>query len=186
MPMTQEMIVRKVWLNLDRSPQEALDATHREQYIREDVVRSMPMPTGGDDEEVEIIFFNCGRNHPDSSFDLDKECGLRGLKPADPYSVAAVNEDDPAFSDEKPNGTQWREPRATCVSSRSMVAKMGAQYSSAIAITTGRLTCGVPEFASKIKTRTERVREYTGFQSVFFVAKLGPGSQSEPGLLPYS
>ena len=42
-------------------------------------------------------------------WDLEKEYALRGLIPADPYSLAAVNEADPAFADKYPNGTQWKD-----------------------------------------------------------------------------
>jgi hypothetical protein len=40
---------------------------------------------------------------------LDKEYERRGLKPADPYTLAAVNEADPAFADKHPNGTHWKD-----------------------------------------------------------------------------
>ena len=46
-----------------------------------------------------------------SDDDLEKEFELRGLKPADPVSVAAVNEADPAFADEKPHGTHWKDAK---------------------------------------------------------------------------
>ena len=51
------------------------------------------------------------RNGYISDDDLEKEFELRGLKPADPISVAAVNEADPAFADEKPHGTHWKDAK---------------------------------------------------------------------------
>jgi len=41
--------------------------------------------------------------------DLDKEYASRGLIPADPFSLATVNEADPAFADEHPNATHWKD-----------------------------------------------------------------------------
>jgi hypothetical protein len=64
------------------------------------------MPKAEKDED-EVIFFKIGREV--SCSELEKEYELRGLKPADPYSQAAVNEADPAFADEHPNGTQWKD-----------------------------------------------------------------------------
>ena len=98
------MIIRHVRVNHTRTPQEALDATGRVQYKDRDVVATMPR---GEDDEVEVHFFKLGRYVSDA--DLEKEYELRGLKPADPYSLAAVNEADPAFADEHPNGTHWKD-----------------------------------------------------------------------------
>lgn len=103
------LIVRHV-NNVDRSsaPQEVLDATGRKQYTDSDVVNSMPK---GEGEKTEVVFFKLDlseRGGYISDDDLEKEYELRGLKSADPYSLAKVNEDDPAFGDEKPNGTHWK------------------------------------------------------------------------------
>ncbi len=100
------LIVRCAKVNRTRKPQEVLDATGRKLYTNEDVVNSMPK---GEGEEVEVVFFNLGRYVSDA--DLDKEYELRGLIAADPYSLAAVNEADPAFADKKPNGTHWRDSK---------------------------------------------------------------------------
>jgi len=102
------LIVRRVTVNRNRTPQEALDATGRKQYMDREVVESMPM---GDGEQVEIVFF---KPHISSRYgfitndEQEKEFELRGLKPADPISVAAVNEADPAFADQKPHRTHWK------------------------------------------------------------------------------
>ena len=97
-------IVRRISVNRARTPKEAIDATGRQQYVTDSVVETMPH---GEGEEAEVHFFNLDRYVSDS--DLDKEYELRGLKPADPYSLAAVNEADPAFADEYPNSTQWKD-----------------------------------------------------------------------------
>lgn len=104
------LIVRTAKVNRGRSQQEAIEATGRAQYTDRKVVDSMPK---GEGDEVEVVFFK-----PDLDFvgfisgdDLEKEFELRGLKPADPTSVAAVNEADPAFADEKPHGTHWKDAK---------------------------------------------------------------------------
>lgn len=97
------LIVRKARVNRSRTPQEALDATGRTQYTDREVVNEMPK---GEGDEVEVVFFKLGRFVSDD--DLEKEYELRGLKSADPISVAAVNEADPAFADQRPNGTHWK------------------------------------------------------------------------------
>jgi hypothetical protein len=98
------MIIRVVKVNRNRSAKEALKATGRNQYVDDSVLKTIPK---GETEETEVIFFKIGRQI--SMDDLEKEYALRGLKPADPYSQAAVNEADPAFADEHPNGTQWKD-----------------------------------------------------------------------------
>jgi hypothetical protein len=98
-----DMIVRRVGVKRDCAPQQALDATGRKQYTNSSVVKSMPKGNG---DLVEVIFFKLGRYVSDD--DLEKEYEMRGLKPADPYSLASVNEADPAFADEHPNGTHWK------------------------------------------------------------------------------
>ena len=99
-----EMIVRRVKVNRDRTPQEMLDAIGWKKYFDKQVVPTMPR---GEGDDVEVIFFNVGHHITDA--ELDQEYELRGLKPADPYSVAAVNEADPEFSDTRPNCTHWKD-----------------------------------------------------------------------------
>ena len=109
--ITLNRIARKVKVNRNRTPQESLDATGRAQYTDRKVVNAMPK---GEGEEVEVVFFKPDLSqHNDfiSDDDLEKEFELRGLKPADPVSVAAVNEADPAFADEKPHGTHWKDAK---------------------------------------------------------------------------
>lgn len=102
------LVVRKVKVNRRRSPQEAFNATGRKQYADRKVVDAMPKGAG---DEVEVVFFKpdlSKRNGYISDDDLEKEFEIRGLKPVDPISIAAVNEEDPAFVDEHPNGTHWK------------------------------------------------------------------------------
>lgn len=98
------LIVRLVRPDRSRTPQAALDATGRKQYIINSVVASMPKGTG---DEAKVVFFKLGRWISDD--DLEKEYESRGLKPADPYSLAAVNEADQVFADEHPNATHWKD-----------------------------------------------------------------------------
>lgn len=107
--MTDGQIVRRVKVDRNRTPQEALDTTGRAQYTDRKVVDAMPK---GEGEEVEVVFFKLDLSEGNgyiSDDDLEKEFVLRGFKPADPISVAAVNEADPAFADERPHGTHWKD-----------------------------------------------------------------------------
>ena len=92
MEAVSNMIVRRVLVNRKRTGQEAIDATDCVQFTDRKVVDSMPQ---GEGEEVEIYFFEV--NHYVDN-DPDKEYESRGLKPADPYSLAAVNEADSVFT----------------------------------------------------------------------------------------
>ena len=104
--MVSNIIVRRVPVNILRTPQQALDATGHKQYTNNDVVAAMPKGAGG---EVEVHFFKLDRYISEN--DLEDEYASHGLKPADPYSLAAVNEADPAFADEHPNGTLWKDAK---------------------------------------------------------------------------
>lgn len=97
------LIVRHVSVNRKRSPKEALNATGRNKYVSDSVVADMPK---GEGEETDVFFFKLDRYVSDD--DLEKEYELRSLKP-DPIAQAAVNEADPAFADNYPNGTHWKD-----------------------------------------------------------------------------
>jgi hypothetical protein len=107
-----KMIVRIVE-NVDRTidPQKMIDATGRKQYTTSDVVKSMPRGTG---DRFEVVFF---KPEPEeytspgymSGDDLEKAFARRGLIAIDPYSLAAFNKTNPAFADDKPNGTHWKD-----------------------------------------------------------------------------
>lgn len=105
------LIIRRVRINRVRTPQKALGATGRRQYTDRSVVDAMPR---GDGDEVEIGFFKPRQDAYDSNglisdANLEKEFAFHGFVPADPVSLSAVNEDDPAFADEHPNGTHWKD-----------------------------------------------------------------------------
>lgn len=99
-----KVITRIVKVDRKRSPQEALKATGKVQYVIECVVAEM---LNGTDEEVEVVFFSL-----DYEVDKDtlmKEYELRELHPVDPHTLAAVNEAHPDFADRYPNYTQWKD-----------------------------------------------------------------------------
>jgi hypothetical protein len=103
------IIVPAVVVDCGRSPQQALEATGRVQYTDRKVVENMPKAPA---VLVEIIFFKpdlSKRNGRISDNDLEKEYTLRGLEPVDPISLAALNEAAPAFADETPHGTHWKD-----------------------------------------------------------------------------
>ena len=102
------LFFRRATVKRNRTPQEALDATFRKQYTDRKVVESMPK---GEGDEVEVGFFrlDLSKCHDYiSDDDLEMEFELRGLKSADPISIAAVNEADHDFADEKPHCTHWK------------------------------------------------------------------------------
>lgn len=102
--VVSNLIIRTVKVNRSRSPKEAIVATGRVEYTNDDVVKSMPHGVG---DNVEVIFFKIGKSVSEDS--LENEYALRVLVPADPYSLAAVNEADSAFADSHPNGTHWKD-----------------------------------------------------------------------------
>ena len=103
------IIVRKVTVNRTRSAQDALKATGRTQIVSREVVDAMP---NGEGDVVEIFLFKLDlskRGYGISDNGLAKEYELRGLKPVDPFALAALNEADPDFIEEKSNATHWKD-----------------------------------------------------------------------------
>ena len=98
------MVTRRAKVDRNLKPRDALVATGRNLYVDDGVVKAMPK---GEGEDSETIFFKVGRWVSDDN--LEKEFELRGLVPQDPYTLAKVNQDDPAFADDKPNGTHWKD-----------------------------------------------------------------------------
>ena len=93
MTQSRDVVVR-VRVSRNRSPQEALDATKRVQLTDRKVVAQIPKASM---DQVEIVFFKpdlSKRHRRISNDDLEKEFELRGLKSADPISLAALNEPD--------------------------------------------------------------------------------------------
>ena len=102
-------IIRQVKVDRTKTPKDVIDATDRTQYVDKEVLATMPK---GEGDEAEIVFFKLDlseRNGRISDDDLEKEFELRGLKSADGYSLAKVNEDDPAFANTYPNCTHWKD-----------------------------------------------------------------------------
>jgi hypothetical protein len=96
-----EIIVRRVKVDRTRTPQQVVDATGRTQYINKDVLGTMPK---GEGDEVDVHFVPTKRFVPVS--EVPAFLAQYSLVP-DPRAQAAVNEEDPAFADKVPNGTQW-------------------------------------------------------------------------------
>lgn len=94
----------RVTVNRNQAPFQALVSTFRKHDTLPAVVEYMPH---GEGKEVVVSFFKL--NHTVGYSELEEEYKSRGLKHADPYSVAAVNEAYPAFSDDHPNTTQWTD-----------------------------------------------------------------------------
>jgi hypothetical protein len=98
-------------IDREQKPLDALKATGRKLYVSDDVMNAMPK---GNLAVADIVFFK-----PElweytglgwiSDGDLEKCFERRNLKPADPYSLAKVNEDDTTFSDKYPNATHWKD-----------------------------------------------------------------------------
>lgn len=102
----RDFITRLVTVNRSRGPRAALEATGRTIYADDDVVEAMPRGEGAEGE-TKLVFFKVGKSIKDDP--LEDEFELRGLRPATPYELAAANEDDPAFADNNPNATHWKD-----------------------------------------------------------------------------
>jgi hypothetical protein len=98
-----QMIVRRVKVDRTRTPKEAVAATKRNEYVDQSVLATAP---AGELEEVDVYFYpiECSTSAPDFAKLYDE----LGLVP-DPMAQTAVNEDDPAFADNHPNGSQWKD-----------------------------------------------------------------------------
>lgn len=99
------ILTRNVTVNRDLIPQQLLDLTGRKQYTNQSVVTSMPH-NGTGTQQVQVEFFKLSRYVSDD--ELEREYQQRGLTP-DPYAQTQVNIDDPAFADNHPNGTHWKD-----------------------------------------------------------------------------
>jgi hypothetical protein len=109
--MMASMIVRVVCPDRTLTPNEMLKQTGRDLYVNNKVVACMPR---GEGDKAEVIFFKPETweyTKPGymSDEDLEKAYERRGLKPADPYSQAQANKDDPALADTRPNATHWKD-----------------------------------------------------------------------------
>lgn len=92
-----------------RSSLGAINATGRIKHIDLNVVNNMPK---GEGDEVEVVFFKpnlSGRVGNISYDDFKNDFELRGLDPADPISLAAVNEVKCDLADRVRNCTYWKD-----------------------------------------------------------------------------
>lgn len=102
------MFVRRVFVNRDRTPQELIHAMRWRgfscPYLDPTLLNTMPR---GEGDEVEVVFFRLGYFVKEAA--LKKEHKILGLKPVDPYSLAAVNEVEGRFAYEHESGTYWKD-----------------------------------------------------------------------------
>lgn len=99
---TMVVVVKRV--DYTQTPQQAISAMGREEYLTNSVVETMPRLGEGIEENVEAVCFKLNRYETPKA--VAQEFADRELDP-DPYLQAALNEEDPAFADTYPNGTQW-------------------------------------------------------------------------------
>lgn len=100
------IIVWTVLVKYGRTPQEAINATDCYARFINDINVKIP-GGGGKKRRVTVIFFRVGKCLDDDN--LEKEYKNRGLIPADPYALAAVNEANPDFAYTHHNGTHWKD-----------------------------------------------------------------------------
>jgi hypothetical protein len=94
---------RHVTVDQTLSPRDAMEANGRTLFNLERWALNA-MPRGKTKEEV--FFFELNREVTNGELDL--EYAARGLKPASPYSLAAIVDADPGFPDERRLGTYWQ------------------------------------------------------------------------------
>ncbi len=86
------------------TPQQAIDATGREQYVLDDIVQNMPKGVEGG---AIVVFFNVGSKQ---SFEqIKSEFSKRQLIPCDPYTLCTINANDLSFADDYPNVTLFQD-----------------------------------------------------------------------------
>ncbi len=81
---------------------DAINATNRKKYVTDSVVKTMPR---GAASSGQIHFFKVG-----TTLEVGQpaqEAAKRGLRLADPHTLAAFNAANPKFADTHPNGTEW-------------------------------------------------------------------------------
>ena len=98
-----KVIVRRVTVNRDQTPEQMIAATGRKQYIDAKVLKTLPRQGSGT-EEFDMYFVPAERYL--TIDEQEKLLADYGLVP-DYYGQIQVNIDDVAFADERPNGAQW-------------------------------------------------------------------------------
>ncbi len=101
LPLPEGTVTRRVKVDRTRTPQEVVDATGRVQYLNKEVLATMPQ---GEGDEVDVYFVPTKRFV--SASEVSAFLAQYGLVP-DPRAQTAVNEADPSFADDHPNGSQW-------------------------------------------------------------------------------
>lgn len=96
-----KMFMRRVRVDRTRTREKAIAATGRVPYVDADVLATAPAGVG---EWAEVWFFDL--DYDPTPTELAREYEVRKLVP-DFAAQAAVNEEDSAFADERPNGLQW-------------------------------------------------------------------------------
>ena len=87
-----------------RTPRQILEWTGCSVKADDAVLATMPHGSG---DKAHLYLFHVGR--PLDGGEMDNEYEIRGLVPADPYTLAAFNQINPEFVEEHPNATYWRD-----------------------------------------------------------------------------
>ena len=103
----KKRIVHIVTVDRTRTPQQALDACGRRQYVDKKVVAAMPRGTG---DKAKLVYFKPGPECYEGSLiscsKVAEEYKKRKLRP-DPQAQIDDNAAKPEFADSTPNGCQW-------------------------------------------------------------------------------
>jgi hypothetical protein len=97
-------LARTVAIDSGHTPMHCVEATGRNKYVTDSVVSSMPRSPGG---EVTLELYCFGKYMPCA--EVEAWQNAPGYRAAFPDELLKMNEDDPAFADERPNGTQWKD-----------------------------------------------------------------------------
>jgi len=103
--VASQMVIREVEVDYDIPLQEAISATKRVEYLNNEVVNSAPC-NGKGKKKVQVCFFPLRAFKTVKEFDELMES--LGLQP-DPHAQCKVNEADPDFAVNHPNGVQWQD-----------------------------------------------------------------------------
>lgn len=101
-----KVIVYHVKVDRSKDMEQLLLNTERIKDFIDNAFLSMPRC---ESEEVDVSFFTLCREVTDD--DLEKEYEIRGLKPADPYSLLSANECFSVLEWRYANGTHWKNKK---------------------------------------------------------------------------
>ena len=99
-----KIVRRTAVVDRSLSPQAAISATGRRQYVTEVVLEAMPLGHG---ESVMLEFIRLGKWMNDEA--VEDFLAEYGLVAADPFAVAAHNAVDPDFASKYPCFTHWQD-----------------------------------------------------------------------------